>query len=406
MVISVLLIPVQPCKSEESTAGWKAGCATSKITPEEPLPMAGYASRKNRPSEGTEQDLFAKALALEDPEGKRFVFLTTDLIGITASYRTDVAKAVEEQVGLDSHSLLMNASHTHCGPAYGRDQAAAYYAELVNETVQTIAKALESLEGADLFYSTAHCGFAMNRRTPTPDGFRNHPNPNGIVDHTVPVLSVRNQEGRLKAVVFGYSCHSTTIGIMKWGGDYAGYAQEYLEADHDGLTALFLNGCSGDQNPYPRSELHYAQRHGRTLATAVESALETNQKVLHHQRPIEGPVHSVYDTVTLPYTPQSGRGSYEYPIQAVSLGDDLVLIAMGGEVTIDYSHRFKRDLQEEAGPAIWVAGYSNDYNGYVPSKRVLLEGGYEAASRPWQPVLEEKIATKVGELYRLVTQDG
>lgn len=367
--------------------------------------MAGYASRKDRPSEGTEQDLFAKALAIEDPNGQRFVILTTDLIGITARYRIDVANAVKEQTGLESPFLLMNASHTHCGPAYGRDQAADYYRKLVAKTVKTIARALESLEPVDLFFSKARCGFAMNRRTPTSEGFRNHPNPDGIVDHTVPVLSVRNREGDLEAVVFGYACHSTTVGIMKWVGDYAGYAQEYLEADHEGVTALFVNGCSGDQNPYPRSVLEYAKRHGRTLATAVEAALETNQRVRYHQRPIEGFIQSVYDTVTLPYTKESGRGSYEYPIQAVSFGRDLTLIAMGGEVTIDYSHRFKRELQEKGGPAIWVAGYSNDYNGYVPSQRVLLEGGYEAASRPWQAVLEERIATKVRELYTIVNRD-
>lgn len=51
------------------------------------------------------------------------------------------------------------------------------------------------------------------------------------------------------------------------------------------------------------------------------------------------------------------------------------------------------------GGAIWVAGYSNVYSGYVPSKRVLEEGGYEAKSRPWKPELEERIIAKVHELY-------
>jgi hypothetical protein len=48
---------------------------------------------------------------------------------------------------------------------------------------------------------------------------------------------------------------------------------------------------------------------------------------------------------------------------------------------------------------IWVAGYSNVYSGYIPSKRVLLEGGYEAKSRPWKDALEERIINKVHELF-------
>jgi hypothetical protein len=76
------------------------------------------------------------------------------------------------------------------------------------------------------------------------------------------------------------------------------------------------------------------------------------------------------------------------------------MIGLGSEVTVDYSLRLKRELGGEGKPAVWVSGYTNDYNGYVPSKRVLLEGGYEAKSRPWQPVLEEKIVEKVHALYK------
>ena len=54
---------------------------------------------------------------------------------------------------------------------------------------------------------------------------------------------------------------------------------------------------------------------------------------------------------------------------------------------------------------IWVVGYSNVYSGYIPSKRVLLEGGYEARSRPWKDTLEERIIVKVHELFREVNKE-
>ena len=91
LVVSLLCQDVTPAKGKnEAGAGWKAGVAKAVITPEEPIWMAGYASR-NKPSEGKIQDLYAKALALEDPQGRRLVIVTTDLIGFSHSIAEKVA---------------------------------------------------------------------------------------------------------------------------------------------------------------------------------------------------------------------------------------------------------------------------------------------------------------------------
>ena len=80
LCLSVLLV-----SSVTSTAAvetdWKAGVATANITPDRPMPMSGYAGRK-APATGKDQDLFGKALAIEDQEGNRVVFITLDLIGV------------------------------------------------------------------------------------------------------------------------------------------------------------------------------------------------------------------------------------------------------------------------------------------------------------------------------------
>src|SRR5438874_10443015 len=73
-------------RSADQPLEWKAGRATAIITPKVPMFMAGYAARKE-PSEGTEQDLFAKALAIEDQGGRRVVLITLDLIGVSAPLR-------------------------------------------------------------------------------------------------------------------------------------------------------------------------------------------------------------------------------------------------------------------------------------------------------------------------------
>ncbi len=391
-------LPARAAEAPDKEAPeWKVGVASVRITPERPLQMAGYGGRKD-PAEGTEQDLFAKSLAIEDGDGNRVVILTMDLIGVIDRLRAAVAEQVEQKFQLPPHALLMNASHTHCGPAYGRDEAKDYFDRLTQALVEVVGQSLERLEPASLAYGHARCGFAMNRRTPTEDGYRNHPNPEGPVDHAVPALRVSNPDGELRAVLFGYACHNTTMGFLKWLGDYAGYAQEYFEQDHPGVAAHFLMGCGADQNPYPRSELHYAQKHGRSLATAVEAALEVGQSRLFHQRPVHGPLRSVLETVALE-SAKPDKPDFPYPVQVVRFGNDLSIIALGNEVVVDYSLRLKRELTKPDGPAIWVAGYSNVYDDYIASKRVLEEGGYEARCTPWKDTLEERIVGKVHELY-------
>jgi hypothetical protein len=394
---ALTLVVAPAAHAAEPPLAWKAGTATAKITPQQAMLMAGYAARKE-PSQGTEQDLFAKALMIEDSDGKRVAFITLDLIGVSAALRTAVSRQLEEKLKLPPAAVVMNASHTHCGPAYTGSDAQAYFDSLVESLVDVVNRAANDMQSSALKYSTARCGFAMNRRTPTPTGYRNHPNPDGPVDHSVPVLSVLDRSGKLRSVMFGYACHNTTMGFRKWLGDYAGYAQEFFEQDHPSVTAQFLMGCGGDQNPYPRNELRYAQQHGRSLATAVEAALEAKQTALLHQHALTGPLQFIYDTVRLDYTdPQ--RAACAYPVQLVQFGKDLTIVALGSETTIDYSLRLKSELTTVAGPAIWIAGYSNVMEGYIPSRRVLLEGGYEAESRPWTPTLEERIVAKVHELY-------
>jgi|GEM_PF-173629 len=433
--------------AKESATEWKAGVASIAVTPEQSTWMAGYASR-DKPSEGKVQDLYAKALALEDAAGTRLVIVTTDLIGIPRELRDTVAKQVHEKHGLPTSSLLLNASHTHCGPVVRLNRSTLYQLEpeqhrrveeyiavLEKKLIEVVGRALEDLSPAELGYSFARAGFAMNRRLPAEGGPKNSPYPDGPVDHAVPVLRVEGPDKSLRALLFGYACHNTTLGFNQFCGDYAGFAQEYIQETHPGVTALFLMGCGGDQNPYPRRTLELARQHGRTLATAVEAALLPEPKRIH------GPLRVAYDEVELEFAPpptreellrqkqmpnkflqrhaelmledleKNGklRSTYSAPLQAIRFGDDLTLVALPGETVVDYSLRLKRELPGVVpGSAIWVAGYSNDIFAYVPSLRVLQEGGYEGGGAmiyfslpgPFAPSVEERIVNGVHMLLR------
>jgi neutral ceramidase len=391
----------------------RAGVGRVAITPPQPFWMSGYAARTH-PSEGVYQELWAKALALRDDQGHQVVIVTTDLIGLPRAISDEVAERVRARFGVDREALVLSSSHTHCGPAVRKNLAVlydfgeedrkrvdAYGAELVDRLVEVVGKALANLAPAQVSVGHGSVGFAADRRALTADGMQIGVNPSGPVDHDVPVLTVAGKDGSLRAVLFGYACHNTTLGgdFYRIGGDYAGFAQAALERAHPGATALFVMLCGGDQNPDPRGTLELAAQHGETLAAEVGRVLGT--KLL----PVRPPIRTALEVVALEFAPHT-RTTFEreaagtdvfrqrrarlmlaaydegkpvretpYPVQAIRFGGDLTLLALGGEPVVDYALRAKREL---AGENLVVAGYCNNVMGYIPSRRVLQEGGYEA----------------------------
>jgi hypothetical protein len=356
-----------------------------------------------------------------------------------------VAGRVQKEHGIEPSNLAINASHTHSGPElrtsklFGADdvalrekEAADYTAKLEDALVSLVGESIQKSVPAHLDYSTARCGVSMNRRTPDGSGgWKNFPNPNGPVDQTVPVLKASNAEGKEIAIVFGYACHCTTLGHQKFSGDYAGYAQQEIEDAHPDAVAMFANGCSGDQNPYPRRTMELAQTHGQSLATSVEAALGTSMQRL------KGPIRTAYREIPLAYDTLPTKEqlleeqkstnkwmathatrvlqriaddgplptTYPYPVQVVRLGNELTWVTLGGEVVVDYSLRLKKDIRD---PIVWVSGYTNDVMAYIPSLRIWKEGGYEGGgamiygTHPtrWSDQAEEHIMSTVMDLRK------
>lgn len=418
-----------------ATDGWRVGVARAKITPPAGVWMTGYGSR-DRPAEGTGQDLWAKVLALSDPSGQRAVLITLDLCGIPRELSDAVAKAVSDSHGLPRSAVMVNVSHTHCSPFLrgylnglrvlppdGVARSDDYAVTLRAAITHAAQGALDTLQPATLAWGEDEAHFGFNRRENSEKdvaALRAAGQLKGPVDPRVPVLAVRAASGELAALLVSYACHNTTLSYFQWHGDYAGSAQLELERRHPGTTVLFASGCGGDINPGPRRQVALAEQYGRDLADAAERALAQPL-----QR-IEGRLGTAFTDLPLrfarlPTTAEleaarsSGESArvawaaavsrdlaakgeaildYAYPMQAWRLGD-LAWLALGGEVVVDYALRFRA----EEGRTLWVFGYSNDVMAYIPSERVLREGRYEGEAsmlpygRPsaWAPGIEEKI---------------
>lgn len=114
-VISVfgIFVTLQPLLGDDAT--WKVGVAAAKVTPEEPLWMAGYGAR-DQPAQGTLHDLWVKVLALEASDGNRAVLLTSDLLGFPKSSHESICEELKSRYNLERSQVMLTASHTHGGP--------------------------------------------------------------------------------------------------------------------------------------------------------------------------------------------------------------------------------------------------------------------------------------------------
>jgi len=427
------------------SAGWKAGVARCVITPEQPMWMAGYASRSHT-SDSILHDIWAKVLVLEDESGKRSALITTDLLGFPKNLSDNIRDLLHKNYDLSRDRVIMNSSHTHTGPVlrnalldiYPLDDQELIKIEnfslkLQMQIVELVGKALDSMQPVKIYAENGITRFQVNRRNNEEKELHHQTSLNGPNDFAVPVLKVTNESGDILAIAFGYACHATVLSFYNWSGDYPGFAQLELERLHPGATALFFQCAGADMNPLPRRSVALAQQYGRELAAAVDRVLNEQMRSLSPRLvtayseinlPMEAPptreeLLIQRDTLSSKYDKRWADRlikeldrddtfitEYPYPVEVWLVGEQLI-ITLGGELVVEYSIR----LKEIFGRDIFVLGYSNDVMAYIPSSRIIYEGGYEGDSSfrvyglpaKWKPEIEERI---IEEIIRLAESIG
>jgi len=428
-----------------SAADLEAGLAVRDVTPALPIRLAGYAAR-NRPADQVDHPLLIQALALRNPSGERFVFVTLDNCEVSRAFMEPVLRRWTDEFALPRGAVAVVPSHTHSAPVLDetltdmaqpppadREQIQRYSRQLQARLVEVVGAALADLQPAVLACGAGRATFAMNRRVYQGDRIAFGDNPDGPVDWDVPVLRLEGTNGVVRAILFGYACHGTSVrGGDDWyvvSGEYMAYARQHLEAVHPGAVALFLTGMGADSDPAPRGRLLDARRHGLELAGAVAGVLD------RPMRPVRGGFKLAYEEVELPLVDPPLRTQLEQdarsadvhvrlraeaylkrldagpplapsvtlPVAVLRLGDDLTFILMGGEVVVDYARRLKRLLAEDHP---WPVGYAYEVPCYIPSVRLIKEGGYESESSliyygfygPFRTSVEDLLVTRITSL--------
>ncbi len=417
LIISSVVVAGQPAYPPVAV-----GTAVVDVTPSYPIRLMGYGSRQTE-SEGVASPLKVRAIAIgegtsDTPDSGPAVLITLDNCAVGGYITDEVARRLSAKAGIRRERLVTCATHTHCGPALSSgldfifgapvkaDQKARidrYTRELTDAMERAALGALAARAPGRLSWGQGSIGFAANRRVLKKGRWVNFGvNPNGPTDQSLPVLKVTDLEGKVRAVLMNYACHCTTLGgeFNQICAEWAGYACDDIERQFPGATALMIIGCGADANPEPRRNLDDAKSHATALAREAGRVLSTSLT------PLPTKISARFQQIELPMAPRPDRPTLEkraklagsdgmfaralierldrgetlpatisYPVQTWCFGDDLAMVFLGGEVVVDYALRLKWEIDANR---LWITAYSNDVPCYIASKRVLVEGGYEA----------------------------
>ncbi len=418
-----------------------AGVSTINITPEWPVRLAGFAIRSKAEAESTLMPLNAKALALGNDKQGPSVIITIDLIGIPWNVTREVASRLAAKAGVDPARFAISASHTHSGPELGdllnilqyrsatafsdslipkeqMNRISLYVEQLKDKLEQVALEALKARKPSYVAWTQGKVDFAKNRRLA-----------DGPVDHSLPLLKVSDENGKLKALFLNYSCHAVALdgSNNKYHGDWVGEAQRFIELNHPGVTALHAVGCGADANPTLTgleglSQLKLVDHYAKLIADEVKRLLNTGFQPLSkapsgeikivelpyaHVPTVKEMVAQTEDKTIKGYyyrmaLNEIARGkvispSLTYPVQVWTFGKDLAMVFLAGEVVSDYSLRIKREFDVKR---VWVNAYSNDVPCYISSSRALKEPtyGYEAVSSMYYYHKPSPFAANVEEI--------
>lgn len=378
-----------------------AGAARVDITPEKPVKLSGYASRKDL-SAGVHDPLSARVLVFENGS-QRLVLVSADLIGYYNGTADYFRKAILEACDLQPAELFLCAIHTHSAPTltsdveHGHPNNVAYTETLKMKLIEATREALESTEPVSIGVGTGSCPVGSNRRELRISDKGDSSivlgrNPYGPTDKEVLVMKVAKPAGELVALAFDYATHATSLGPKNYriSGDVMGLAEQFVEKVlGPNVIAPAFAGASGDIDPWFRVLPEFNTESG-WIPEPVLLGTFLGEEVVHVSRRAEvsdseGQVKTAFATLQLPakQTDDSEASPSSVPLN-VTVGrvGDVAFVGLGAEVLTEIGMAIK------AGSPCkhtFVITHCNGAAGYLAPKDLHVEGGYEVRSSAFAP---------------------
>ncbi|MEX2461437.1 MAG: neutral/alkaline non-lysosomal ceramidase N-terminal domain-containing protein [Paenibacillaceae bacterium] len=393
----------------------KLGTSKVDITPEEPLPLAGFGHRKGHYS-GIHHRLYLRIFFFQqlDCEGRdvHALLVQADLIWWGTDRIVNLLQTIKERWNVPESRVILHATHTHCGPQTSNallpSLGAAdehYLGQLETKLFQGIDEAYENLEPVLLEKATGECQIGVNRRKQIKGQLIMAPNFEGPGDPEVQVIRFRHENTHeLKGILFHYACHPTTTADNWISSEFPGVAMEIIEKETGAKVASFLQGCSGDLRPalikngeFYRGDDGDIRRFGKMLADVILDVLEGEMESMQPccikgiSRDIRLPLQDIPTQESLYTKREEGgivgewstflledstrlRPNIGFQMNLLHLAKGLSFLSMNGEVVVEYGLFIK----QKYGGQVLPLPYSNGMIGYIPTAKQIDEGGYES----------------------------
>lgn len=394
---------VLPVQSNRARGALRAGAARTDITPDKPIKMAGYASRKKL-SEGVHDPLLARVVVFENDD-KRLVLVSTDLIGFYGGTADHFREIILEKFNLEPGELFLSAVHTHAGPGLtidkekGHPNNLEYTKKLEGTLVKLINEAFDDIGPARIGTGVGYSPVGINRRELRFDSSGNSQiklgrNPYGPTDKEVLVAKLSRPDGEVFAVLFDYATHATCLGgkNLTVSGDVMGLAEQFAEKilGEEVIVAGFA-GASGNIDPWFRVLPSINTEPGWIPEPVLLGTL-LGEEIVHVYRDIEEVsdgdiIGTDFVTLELPGKPRSeDKIKKDHPptklnITVARVGN-IGFVGLGAEVLTEIGMAIK-----EASPCkhTFVITHCNGAASYIAPEHLHIEGGYEIRSSPFAP---------------------
>jgi len=390
----------------------KFGVARDLITPSVKVFMGGYGSRYNKPPAGIHDDLYVKALLLDDGQ-RKVLLMTFDTLFHDYSFRERLAEYAQRRHGIAPECLVVSYTHTHAGPVgatYDIGQVSAEYEEFLWERSKACVDRVMTnvFEGA-IAYGAVEGDWSMSRRAVVNGKRFNAPAPEEPTDRLLPFLRVTDAAGACRAILLNYACHPVTTGDrLFFSAEYPGRLCQLLEARNYGATALFFQGGGGTSRPRVAAATATSWKNctfdevdgmASDMAGTVQQAMDSNKttplalSLAAAQFPLDLDVdvkpREWFEEQLKRETFEQTRLRLRYILDqydllgdkvrlrggVIRLSEDVYVAWLTGEVCLEVKQEIEKVF---AGRKLVFIGYGDDI-AYVPEDKLLDEGGYEPA---------------------------
>ena len=390
---------------------FSAGTAKVKITPEKPIPMAGYRSR-SEPFKGVHDDLFARAVVFSDGSNKAAI-ISADVIWFPEAAWEKITEGILKETGIQREYVMLGATHTHGGPItlisddspYKKD-VDEYVAVLEKKIIGVVKEADSKLKPAAIGAGKGECLMNINRRAVNAEGeIVLGRNPYGVCDHSVGVIRIDYENRNPMAVLLNWSSHATTMGSRNYliTGDWPGAAARYVEKHfNDAVITPVTVGSSGNVNPIygPVGDFSMSYSYGVDAIGVIlgGEAVKVAEKVSTSP----GSISAAQKILMLPgkkNVQKEGSTVFE-PGPDVKIR--LSVLKIGDVVFTGIAQEFAEiglKIKEESPyKNTFIVDHCNASYNYIPTDKAYDEGGYEVKTTRLQKGAEKVIIKSVLEL--------